>query len=121
MQQVVFLAADENFNHAILRGLRHHHPELDIVLIRDIIGGAEDDLVLAWAAEHSRVVLSHDVNTMGHAADQRVEAGLPMAGLILVNQPFHVGHLVEDLAELAYCSLPNEWENRVEYLPYPRP
>jgi hypothetical protein len=80
------------------------------VLIRDIIGGAEDDPVLAWAAEYGRVVLSHDVNTMGHAADQRVE-----------DQPFHRGHLVEDLAELAYCSFPNEWENRIEYLPYPRP
>lgn len=120
MQQNVLLAADENF-HRILRGLRHHHPELDIVLIRDVIGGAGDDQVLAWAAEQGRVVLSHDVNTMGYAADQRVEAGLPMAGLVLVNQPFHLGHLVEDLAELAYCSFPHEWENRTEYLPYPRP
>lgn len=120
MEQAVLLAADENFHHAILRGLRHHHPVLDIVLIRDTIGGADDDQVLEWAAGHGRVVLSHDVTTLGDAANQRVMAGLPMAGLILVNQPFDLGALVDDLAVVAYCSSPQEWENRTVYLPYPR-
>jgi hypothetical protein len=45
------LAADENFNNAILRGLLRRKPQLAIVRIQDVgLSGAADPLVLSWAA-----------------------------------------------------------------------
>ena len=45
------LAADENFNNDIVRALRRHKPDIDIVSVQDAgLRGADDPTVLAWAA-----------------------------------------------------------------------
>ncbi len=59
------LAADENFNHAIVRGVIRRNPEVDIVTIQESnLSGAHDEDVLEWAADEGRVLLTHDVSTM---------------------------------------------------------
>ena len=59
------LAADENFNNDIVRGLLRRRPDLDIVRIQDCgLSGVDDPLVLAWAAGEGRVLLTHDVATV---------------------------------------------------------
>jgi hypothetical protein len=41
------LAADENFNNDIVRGLWHRRPDLDIVRIQDVgLSGADDPTIL---------------------------------------------------------------------------
>ena len=57
------LAADENFNYDIVRGLRRRRPDLDIVRVQEAgLSGAVDPDVLEWAARgrscssHSRRV-----------------------------------------------------------------
>ncbi len=55
------LAADENLNSDIFRGLIRRKPHLDIVRIQDVgLSGAEDAEVLDWAAREGRVLLTHD-------------------------------------------------------------
>ena len=62
---MVPLLIDENFNHRILRGLKRRLSTLDALLVQEAdIGQYDDPHVLAWAAAHSRVVITHDVNTM---------------------------------------------------------
>jgi len=59
------LAADENFNSDIVRGLLRRKPGLDIVRIQDVgLSGADDPTVLEWAAQEGRVLLTHDVTTI---------------------------------------------------------
>ena len=73
------LAADENFNNDIIRGLLRRKPELDIVRIQDVgLSGAEDPTVLEWAAREGRVLLTHDVTTMTRYTYERVRARQPM-------------------------------------------
>ena len=46
------LAADENFNGDIVRGLLRRNPTLDIVRVQDVgLSGADDPSVLQWAAK----------------------------------------------------------------------
>jgi hypothetical protein len=81
------LLADEDFDHAIVAGLRRREPSLDIVAVRDIgLRGRRDREVLEWAAAHGRVLLTHDASTVPAAAYDRVTAGLPMPGVIVVPQ-----------------------------------
>ena len=48
---MLFLAADENFNNDIVRGLLRRKPDLDIGRIQDEgLSGADDQAVLEWAA-----------------------------------------------------------------------
>ncbi len=67
------LAADEDFNGRIVRGLRRRDPKLDIRRVQDTdVFGASDEEVLEWAAAEDRVLLTHDVATMTASAHERV-------------------------------------------------
>lgn len=119
LTQQLSLAVDEDFNHRILKGLQFHYPDLHWLLVRDVpgVGGTDDVQVLEWAAGESRIVVSHDVNTMRAAAAWRIHQGLRMPGLILVHQSADYGQVIEALALAAYCSEPEEWEGKISYLP----
>jgi len=112
------LAADENFNNDIVRGLLRRKPELDIVRIQDVgLSGADDPTVLEWAAQEGRVWLTHDVTTITRYAYERVKAGQSMPGVFEVSRAVPVGRAIEDILLLAECSLDGEWEGQVRYLP----
>ena len=112
------LAADENLNGDIVRGLLRRNPEVDIVRIQDVgLLGADDPRVLAWAATEKRILVTHDGRTVPRYAIQRVSAGRPMPGAFIVPRSLSVGGAIEDLLLLCECSLEGEWEGIVLYLP----
>ena len=115
---MLLLAADENFNNDIVRGLLRHKPDLNIVRIQDVgLSGADDPTVLEWAAREGRVLLTHDVSTITHYAYERVRAGKPMPGVFEVSRDTPIGVAIEDILLLAEYSLEGEWEGQVRYLP----
>jgi Domain of unknown function (DUF5615) len=115
---MLLLAADENFNHDIVRGLRRRQPDVDIVRIQDIgLSGAADPIVLEWSAQEGRVLLTHDVSTMTHYAYERVREGKPMPGVFEVSRDLPIGRVIDDLLVLVAYSLDGEWEGQVRYLP----
>ena len=112
------LAADENFNANIVRGLRLRFPSLDLVRVQDAgLSGADDPAVLAWAARERRILLTHDVTTLVAQALGRLDAGHPMPGVFAVQSRAPVGAVIEDLALVAECSVEDEWEAQVFFLP----
>lgn len=115
---MIRLAADENFHFDVVMGVRQRRPELDFVRIQDAgLAGAPDPEVLAWAAREGRPLVTHDVRTMPTFAYQRVERGLPMPGVFLVQQEIAIGVAIEAILLVTYASLEGEWEGRVEFLP----
>lgn len=112
------LAADENFNNAIVRGLIRRKPDIDIVCAQDVgLSGAKDPALLEWAAQQGRVVVSHDVTTLTRHAYDRVRAGLKMPGVFEVPNTLSIGRVIDDLFLVVECSLGDEWEGQVRYLP----
>ncbi len=112
------LAIDENFNHDIVRGLIRRQPDLDMRSVQDAgLAGADDPTVLEWSANEDRVLFTHDVSTMTKYAWQRVESSLPMPGVFEVSRAVPVGRAIEDILLLAECSMENEWQGQVRYLP----
>ena len=110
--------SDEDFNRRITRGLRRRLPSLDIVRVQDVgLIARPDTEVLEWAAKENRVVLTHDVTTMSKHAFDRVKRKLLMPGVIEVSQDVPIGGAIEELVLIAECSLENEWQNQVIYLP----
>jgi Domain of unknown function (DUF5615) len=115
---VLRLAADENFNSDIVRGLLRQRPDLDIVRIQDVgLSGADDRRVLACAADQGRVLLTHDVTTLTRHAYDRARAGQPMPGVFEASRRVPLGQVIEDLLLLAECSREGEWEGQIRYLP----
>lgn len=113
------LLADENFNGRIVRGLLRRRPDLDLVRVQDIgLGHTVDVTILAWAAQQDRVLLTHDQKTVPKHAYERVEIGLPMPGVFIVDDLPPFGRVIEDILLLAECSLEREWDGQVRYLPF---
>jgi len=115
---MLLLVADENFNNDIVRGLLRRKPDLDIVRIQDVgLSGAEDPIILEWAAQENRVLLTHDVTTITKYAYERVQAGQRMPGVIEVSRSVPIGVTIEDILLLAESSHEAEWEGQILYLP----
>lgn len=112
------LAADENFNNDIIRGLLRRKPALGMVRVQDVgLSGADDPTVLEWAAREGRVLVTHDVSTLAKHAYERVAAGRPMPGVFEVGPGVSIARAIDDLLLIAECSLEGEWEGQVRYLP----
>jgi predicted nuclease of predicted toxin-antitoxin system len=70
---MISLPADENLDANIVRGVLRRLDDIDIVRLQDVdLTGADDPAVLAWAAEHGRVLVTHDVETVTRFAFERV-------------------------------------------------
>jgi len=112
------LLSDENFNGDIVRGLLLRQPPLNIVRTQDVgLEGADDPTVLAWAAEHRRILLTYDRATMPDFAYQRILANELMAGVWVVNDRLSVRQAIEEILLLMTCSEQEEWNGVVLYLP----
>lgn len=115
---MLLLAADENFNNDILRGLLRRDPTLNILRLQDVdLVGAPDPDVLEWAARENRVLLTHDQNTITKFAYQRVVEGKGMSGVIEVSRSVPMNVAIEDILLLAALSKTEELEGQVVYLP----
>ena len=103
------LAADENFNGDIVRGLVRRKPDLDIVRVQDVgVSGTDDPTILEWAAQQGRVLLTHDVSTITRFAYERVREGKPMPGVFELRRGIPIGRAIEDIILLVECSLEGE-------------
>lgn len=113
------LAADENFNGDIVRGLLRRNPQVDIVRLQDAgLSGADDPSVLQWAADHGRALITHDISTLAKCALDRVAAGQPMPGVFEVRSVAPIGQTIDDLILLVECSIEGEWEGQIRFLPF---
>jgi hypothetical protein len=97
------LLADENFNGSIIRGLLRRQPEMDVVRVQDVgLSGVDDRLVLAWAANEGRVLLTHDQKTVPTYAYERVMAGIPMPGIFIGDTYMPVQQAIEDIVGVSH-------------------
>lgn len=112
------LLADEHIDPDLVRGLLARQAELDIIRVHDIgLLGTDDRDILARAAADDRILITHDRNTVPGFAYERVRAGQPMPGVIIVDDRLPLGQAIDQLLIVAVCSLPAEWTNQVIYVP----
>jgi predicted nuclease of predicted toxin-antitoxin system len=110
--------ADHDLNEIIVDGVLRAEPTIEFRHVRDF--GYErrsDTEVLELAASQQLIVVSHDVNTMSAAAYDRMRAGQPMAGLLLVRQLQAMAPVIESLVMIWAGSEDDEWRDVVTYLP----
>ena len=115
---MVRVLADEQIDDAIVRGCRLREPAFDIVhAIDEGLACTKDPDLLAWAADHDRIVLSFDRNTMTDYAIKRVTAGLPMPGVFIASDRDPVRLVIDELILIYTCSEQSEWAGQIRYIP----
>ena len=115
---MIRFAADENFNNDILRAVWRVEPTLDIIRVQDTeASGFSDSDLLRWLAQTSRILLTHDVNTVPRFAKELLKEGFVLPGIFLVQDSKPIAAVARDILLVASCSSPEEWINQLWYLP----
>lgn len=110
--------ADENLTERLVLAWLRRVGDLDIVRVRDAgRTGCDDAELLAWAADQGRIVVTHDARTMPAAAYARVGTGQTMPGLFIVPADAAPQAVLEDLVLISEVSVPDDWRDRVVFLP----
>jgi hypothetical protein len=72
---------------------------------------------LAWAAEHERVIVTHERRTMPYHATSRIARSEKVAGVIVVSRQLPISQVINELEIIVSCRDMIEWENVIKHLP----
>ena len=112
------LLTDENVHGDIVAGLRRRQPALDLVRVQDVgLRHTPDPIILEWAAQQGRVVVSVDKRTLAVDAWHRVARGLPMSGVAILRLLLTIGQAINELELIALAGNPEDFRDQVIYLP----
>lgn len=116
------LLTDEHIHRAVPRGMKARMPDVDVVRTQDVgLMATDDRLILAWAAEQNRVLVTRDRGSIPAFVDERLRRGEPVAGVILVRERLPIGRLIDELLIIAACTFEDELRDRIEYVPLSLP
>ena len=80
-------------------------------------GHTPDPIILEWAAQQGRVVVSVDKKTLAVDAWDRVARGLPMPGVAILRILLTIGQAINELELIALAGNPEDFRDQVIYLP----
>ena len=110
--------ADEDLRRAIVLATRRLEPAIEFVTALDVgLPAAPDPAVLEFAHANGWLLLSHDVNTMKAAAEERLRQARGISGLFLVPQNRPTRAIAESLVLVWSASQAEEWQDQIVYLP----
>jgi hypothetical protein len=109
--------ADEDLNQTIVLATIRREPAVDFrTAVQASLNGLHDRDVLALAAEAGRILVTHDGKTMPrHFAEILQRTASP--GVIVIPQHLPVATAVEELILLWSVTEPEEWKDRIVWLP----
>ena len=109
--------ADADLNQLIVKATLRLAPEIDFQTAHAAdLAGLNDVAVLRLAAEHGRVLVSHDRRTMPHYFGQFiVEQRSP--GLLIVSRKQPIARIAEDIFLIWSASTADEWVDHIRWLP----
>lgn len=72
---------------------------------------------MGWAAQEDRVVMTHDRETMCGYANDRVNEGLAMSGVVIVSDRIALRQAIEEIVLIETCMDQSELKDRVMFVP----
>ena len=119
MQRIRYLL-DEDTPHSLRNQLLRRAPEIDMLAVGDEMGparGTPDPQLLRWIEREGYIVVSRNRRTMPRHLRDHLEAGGHIPGIFLLRRHYSVGQLLEDLLLIWAAGRPEEYRDRIEYLP----
>lgn len=103
----------------VVRVARREGFEVDVVQVGDLPSlplGLSDPQLITWAESNERIIVSYDCTTLPTHLKRHLDSGGRSPGIFIARRPSSVA-LAEWLVLAAYASDPEEWQNRVTFLP----
>lgn len=115
---------DENVPARVWRAIQRHNVSgefpIDVVRIgepADLSLSADDPAVLLWTEREGHILVTENRSTMPVHLTAHLQAGHRSPGVFLIRRGIGVPDLLEFLVLVAYASKPEEWQDRIEYVP----
>jgi hypothetical protein len=115
---------DEHLRGPLWRAIQWHNSlgvyPLDVVRVGDASDlplGSDDPALLLWAEREQRILVTHDADTMpAHLADH-LAAGRHSPGVFMIRPHSILPQILSFLQDAAYAGEPEEWQDRIQYIP----
>jgi hypothetical protein len=111
---------DEDVPDWLLRALRSAHSGLDVVAVGAANApGCEtpDADLLTWCEQTGRILVSRDKRTMPIHYAEHLASGGHVPGVLLILTRAPLTAVLESLDLIVTASRPEEWRDRITYLP----
>ncbi len=111
---------DEDTPHAIRDQLLRLKPEMEILAVGDEMApslGTPDPEILQWVEREGYVLVSRNRRSLPQHLREHLEAGGHVPGIFLLRRRYTLGQIIEDLMLIWETGNPEEYRDRVEYLP----
>lgn len=119
MSTVGFLM-DENLSPEIATQLQRHAPEIPLYAVGEVSAppyGTPDPEILQWIEANNCWLVTNNRKSMPHHLSSHLDAGRHIPGILLTPRPLDIGALITELILIWYASLPDEYRDRIVYLP----
>jgi predicted nuclease of predicted toxin-antitoxin system len=109
--------ADADLNQKIVTAVLRLEPTIDFRTSHAAnLVGIEDTEVLAVAASDGRILITHDKSTMPDAFGKFIQV-TESPGVFVISRGYKLADVAEELVLVWIASEPEEWVNRIIYLP----
>jgi len=111
---------DEDTPHAIRDQLLRREPDMEILAVGDDTApalGTPDPELLQWIEREGYVLVSRNRRTLPQHLREHLETGSHVPGIFLLRRRYSLGQIIEDLMLIWDAGRPEEYRDRVEYLP----
>lgn len=110
--------ADENLDADLVNGLRSREPAVDILDVKTAgLRGTKDPVLLEFAAEQNRILITYDRKTMTRHVRDRMAAGKQSPGVFIVpDEENAIGGIIEWLLLVWTASEIEEWRDQIVYV-----
>lgn len=110
--------ADADLDGRLIRGLVRAYREIDIRTSASVgLTGLDDLAVLRIASESKRILVSQDRRTMPGHFSQFIQTK-QSSGVIVLKAATPMSTAIEELALIWSASTPEEWINRLLWIPF---
>jgi hypothetical protein len=110
--------ADNDLRSSIRTGVLRREPSIDFQsALAAGLDGIPDPEVLRRAMAESRILISHDENSMPGHFREFLTGGNHCPGVLIVPQGAPVGRVIESIVLIWIASDAAEWMDRIQWLP----
>ena len=123
MSRIRFLL-DEDTPHAIRDQLLRREPRLMVLAVGEAGApalGTSDVEILKWIGQKEYILVSRNRRTIPHHLNDCLAAGGHVPGILLLRRGYALGAAIQDLLLIWAAGRPEEFQDRIEYLPWPPP
>jgi hypothetical protein len=117
---VIGFLLDENISPDIAPQLQARDPAVSVYAVGDGFAppkGTLDPDILIWIENQGCMLVTYNRKTMPVHLRDHLAQGHHIHGILILNPDLTIGEVLEELLLIAGASLPDEYKDRIEYLP----